>query len=159
MAMVRFFRDEPSSVDRSGLTGDPDIPDPPRKDQVRGIRARLKAAGPVIVHDVLTVVVLLFRQLDRIEAGVRRFRGVWRFMNRGADRRQAAMIADAAKALEGVEPPLAVIVGYGPVGRAADSILRDRGMPTVVVDRNMDTVQELRRAGAPFSCRAEFSQR
>jgi ATP-binding cassette subfamily B protein len=49
MGMIRIFRDEPSSVDRSGLTGDPDIPDPPRKDRVRGIRARLRAAGPVIV--------------------------------------------------------------------------------------------------------------
>jgi hypothetical protein len=49
MVMIRFLRDEPSSVDRSGLTGDPDIPDPPPKDRVRGIRARLKAAGPVIV--------------------------------------------------------------------------------------------------------------
>src|SRR5436309_978661 len=45
---IRFFRDEPSSVDRSGLTGDPDIPDPPPKDRVRGIRARLRAAGPVM---------------------------------------------------------------------------------------------------------------
>jgi hypothetical protein len=36
--MIRFFRDEPSGVDRSGLTGDPDIPDPPPKDRVRGIR-------------------------------------------------------------------------------------------------------------------------
>jgi ATP-binding cassette, subfamily B, bacterial len=47
--MIRFLRDEPSSVDRSGLTGDPDIPDPPPKDRVRGIRARLKKARPVIV--------------------------------------------------------------------------------------------------------------
>jgi hypothetical protein len=47
--MIRFLRDEPSSVDRCGLTGNPDIPDPPPKDRVRGIRARLKAAGPVIV--------------------------------------------------------------------------------------------------------------
>jgi ATP-binding cassette subfamily B protein len=46
--MIRFFRDEPSGVDRSGLTGDPDIPDPPPKDRVRGIRARLRVAGPVI---------------------------------------------------------------------------------------------------------------
>ena len=49
MAMIRFFREEPSSVDRSGLTGDPDIPDPPPEDGPRGLRARLKAAGPVIV--------------------------------------------------------------------------------------------------------------
>ena len=48
MAIIRFFREEPSSVDRSGLTGDPDIPDPP-EDRARGIRARLRAAGPVIV--------------------------------------------------------------------------------------------------------------
>jgi ATP-binding cassette subfamily B protein len=52
MAMIRFLRDEPSSVDRSGLTGDPDIPDPPPKDGPRGIRARLKAAGPVIAGTV-----------------------------------------------------------------------------------------------------------
>jgi ATP-binding cassette subfamily B protein len=49
MAMIRFFREEPSSVDRSGLTGDPDIPDPPPNGQARGIRARVKAVGPVIV--------------------------------------------------------------------------------------------------------------
>jgi ATP-binding cassette subfamily B protein len=49
MAIIRFLRDEPSSVDRSGLTGDPDIPDPPEEDGARGIRARLTAVGPVIV--------------------------------------------------------------------------------------------------------------
>ncbi len=47
--VVRFLRDEPSSVDRSGLTGDPDIPDPPREGRPRGLRARLRAAGPVVV--------------------------------------------------------------------------------------------------------------
>src|SRR5207248_1533422 len=51
------------------------------------------------------------------------------------------------RAIATVESPLAVVLGYGPVGRAADSILRDRGMATVVVDLNMDTVQDLKRAG------------
>jgi monovalent cation:H+ antiporter-2, CPA2 family len=43
--------------------------------------------------------------------------------------------------------PLAVIVGYGPVGKSVDQILRDDGMRTVVVDLNMDTIQELTKAG------------
>jgi ATP-binding cassette, subfamily B, bacterial len=48
MTMIRFFRDEPSGIDRSGLTGDPDIPDPPPEERLRGVRARLTAVGPVI---------------------------------------------------------------------------------------------------------------
>jgi ATP-binding cassette, subfamily B, bacterial len=49
MAIIRFLRDEPSNIDHSGLTGDPDIPDPPPEERPRGLRARLTAAGPVIV--------------------------------------------------------------------------------------------------------------
>jgi CPA2 family monovalent cation:H+ antiporter-2 len=42
-----------------------------------------------------------------------------------------------------VDPPLAVVVGYGPVGRAVDEALRQAGTRTVVIDLNMDTVAEL----------------
>jgi ATP-binding cassette, subfamily B, bacterial len=55
MAMIRFIRDQPSTVDRSGLTGDPDIPDPPPEERLRGVRARLAVAGPVIVGTVRRV--------------------------------------------------------------------------------------------------------
>jgi CPA2 family monovalent cation:H+ antiporter-2 len=40
-----------------------------------------------------------------------------------------------------------VTIGYGPVGKAVDEILRKDGTRTVVVDLNMDTIQELTRAG------------
>ncbi|MGH7213283.1 MAG: NAD-binding protein, partial [Tepidisphaeraceae bacterium] len=43
--------------------------------------------------------------------------------------------------------PLAVIVGYGPVGRTVDALLREGGLRTVVVDLNMDTIQTLTREG------------
>ena len=38
---------------------------------------------------------------------------------------------------------MAVILGYGPVGRTLDELLRKRGLETVVVDLNMDCVREL----------------
>ena len=37
----------------------------------------------------------------------------------------------------------AVIVGYGPVGRTVDRVLRERNIETVVVDLNMDTIRSL----------------
>ncbi len=53
------------------------------------------------------------------------------------------MNEQAGHLLERSEEPLAVIVGYGPVGQTVDSILRTSGLETVVVDLNMDTVQSL----------------
>jgi CPA2 family monovalent cation:H+ antiporter-2 len=40
-----------------------------------------------------------------------------------------------------------MIVGYGPVGRVVDALLRDSGMETVVIDTNMDTVRSLTNSG------------
>jgi CPA2 family monovalent cation:H+ antiporter-2 len=45
------------------------------------------------------------------------------------------------------EKPLAIIVGYGPVGRLVDALLRDGGLQTVVIDMNIETVQDLLKAG------------
>ena len=95
----------------------------------------------------ITLNPLLFRQLDRLERTLRRWPALWRFMNRGALRREAAINADAAAALEAGSGPVAVILGYGPVGQSADTILRESGLETVVVDLNMDTVQDLKRQG------------
>jgi CPA2 family monovalent cation:H+ antiporter-2 len=68
-------------------------------------------------------------------------------MNRRTARRERAMNEGAGRAIEASAAPLAVIVGYGPVGRTVDGILRGRGQETVVVDLNMDTVQALQREG------------
>ena len=57
------------------------------------------------------------------------------------------MNEQAAELIGRSAEPLAVIVGYGPVGRSVDELLRDDGLRTVVVDLNMDTIQELTRAG------------
>jgi CPA2 family monovalent cation:H+ antiporter-2 len=39
------------------------------------------------------------------------------------------------------------VLGYGPVGRTVDALLREQHLETVVVDLNMDTIQSLKRDG------------
>jgi CPA2 family monovalent cation:H+ antiporter-2 len=90
---------------------------------------------------------LLFRALGPIENAFKRWPTLWRLMSRQSQRRERAMNEDAGTQIEQSDQPVAVIVGYGPVGRTLDSILRGGGLNTVVVDLNMDTVQALRRDG------------
>ena len=95
----------------------------------------------------ITLNPILFRSIGRIESALKRWPALWGLINRGTARREAAMNESAGRAIEASQGPLAVIVGYGPVGRTVDGILRDGGVETVVVDLNMDTVQSLRREG------------
>jgi CPA2 family monovalent cation:H+ antiporter-2 len=95
----------------------------------------------------ITLNPLLFRLLDPLERGVKRWPALWQFMNRRTLRREREMNEAEGRELERSEKPVAVIVGYGPVGRTADEIIRKSGLETVVVDLNLDTVQALQRDG------------
>ncbi len=89
----------------------------------------------------------LFRWLDPIEARLRRFPRLWRLLDARSARKRAAINARTADAIAADALPLAVIVGYGPVGQAVDRALRRAGTDTVVVDLNMDTVASLEAKG------------
>ncbi|MGE5612048.1 MAG: cation:proton antiporter [Bacillota bacterium] len=95
----------------------------------------------------ITLNPILFRFLPQFEGMLQSWPALWRFMNRNVKRREREMNKQAALVLEQSEGPLAVIVGYGPVGRTVDSILRVSGLETVVIDLNMDTVQRLMKEG------------
>ena len=95
----------------------------------------------------ITLNPILFRLLDPIENRLKAWPAVWRLLNRRTAKREAEMNEEAGRAIEGSDKPLAVIVGYGPVGRTVDSLLREGGVETVVVDLNMDTVQALKAEG------------
>jgi len=95
----------------------------------------------------ITINPIIFRQLPRIERGLQRWPALWRFLNRKSVAREQMMNAEAGVKLESADTPVAVVVGYGPVGKTLDGLLRKSGMETVVVDLNMDTVQEVKRAG------------
>ncbi|MBP3958313.1 cation:proton antiporter [Gemmata sp. G18] len=98
----------------------------------------------------ITVNPILFRSLDRIERWLRRRPRLWALLNSRAERsvtRANTEVAEqmATHATRGTR--LAVVVGFGPVGRTVDRLLRDAGLTTVVIDTNLDTVAELRRLG------------
>jgi CPA2 family monovalent cation:H+ antiporter-2 len=103
----------------------------------------------------ITINPLLFRSLDRIERAARDWPWLWKVLDGRASRRAAELNARGAAALDAgapaddagaqpsIQPSLAVIVGYGPVGRLVDAVLRDAGLRTVIIDLNIDTVRQL----------------
>lgn len=95
----------------------------------------------------ITINPFLFASIDRFETLLQRSPRLWRILNARAASRIDEMNASAKQAIAESTRPLAVIVGYGPVGRVVDALLRDGGMDTVVIDQNMDTVQGLMHAG------------
>ncbi|MCC6678899.1 MAG: cation:proton antiporter [Phycisphaerales bacterium] len=97
----------------------------------------------------ITLNPLLFRSLERIEGWAQRWPWLWRVLNARHGRRGAGINAVAQRAVAADERPLAVIVGYGPVGRVVDALLRDAGILTAVIDSNIDTITTLTKAGRP----------
>lgn len=95
----------------------------------------------------ITVNPLMFRSLGRIESVLMTWPTVWRLLNRRSDRREKMINVRVNEQLARSREPLAVILGYGPVGRAVDDLLRKGGLESVVVDLNMDTVQDLSQKG------------
>jgi monovalent cation:H+ antiporter-2, CPA2 family len=93
----------------------------------------------------------LFRQIPRMETFLRNHRRLWRLLNGRAERR--ALAVNAAQVAAGTTSPacsgepLAMVIGYGPVGRSVHRLLRDAGFPTVVIDFNLDTVLSLKSEG------------
>ncbi len=95
----------------------------------------------------ITLNPMLFHSLGSIENWLRRHPRLWRMLNARAERRvqYANDVSMAQIATYGDDAKLAIVVGFGPVGRAVDRLLRDAGMDTVVIDMNMDTITELHR--------------
>jgi CPA2 family monovalent cation:H+ antiporter-2 len=95
----------------------------------------------------ITLNPMLFRSMDTIEAGLHRMPWLYRILNARHARRTAGLNASGAAAVAATERPLAIIAGYGPVGRVVDAMLRDAKMDTVIIDMNIATVQSLAKSG------------
>jgi len=98
----------------------------------------------------ITLNPLLFRRLPQLEAWMKTHAWLWRLFNRRAEKRATtanrAAADSVARAVEAA-PRLAIVIGYGPVGRAVHRLLRESGLSTVVIDMNMDTVTSLMAEG------------
>lgn len=97
----------------------------------------------------ITLNPLLFGALPKMERAAQRWPLLWWALNARHDKRGAGMNLAAQQAVAADERSLAVIVGYGPVGRVVDALLRDAGIQTAVVDSNIDTVRSLTKSGRP----------
>ncbi len=91
----------------------------------------------------ITINPVVFRTVEPIEAWLRRRPRLWMFFNRRSEERARQVNALPVEHVKTVSDRLAIVVGYGPVGRQVDRLLREAGMDTVVIDLNMDTVTEL----------------
>ncbi|XVJ61057.1 MAG: sodium:proton exchanger [Tepidisphaera sp.] len=95
----------------------------------------------------ITLNPLLFGALPRIEGWIQRVPWLWRVLNARHDARIKSINADSQAKAAASDHPLAIIVGYGPVGRVVDALLRDAKIETVVIDMNIDTIHALTAAG------------
>lgn len=89
----------------------------------------------------------LFSATGPIEAFLRRSPLLWSRLNAAATRRAERVNGEATPRIAAGTAPLAVIVGYGPVGQAVEQGLRRAGLETVVIDLNVDTVNALAAEG------------
>ncbi|MFG0328232.1 MAG: cation:proton antiporter [Phycisphaerales bacterium JB037] len=91
----------------------------------------------------ITLNPLLFGSLDRIEEWLRRRPRLWRLLDGKAERRRRLVNEASAQRIAEATKPLAIVVGYGPVGRLVDGLLRDAGFHTVILEMNLRTVEGL----------------
>jgi CPA2 family monovalent cation:H+ antiporter-2 len=89
---------------------------------------------------------LLFRGIAPLETWLRRRPRIWRIL---ANRSEARARRLPTTTIEESDKPRAIIVGYGPVGKTAATILKDFDIQPVVIDLNVDTVGNLLAAGQP----------
>lgn len=110
---------------------------------------------PAEGHDVIvaTAIVsitlnpMLFRSVGRMEQSLKARPKLWHWLNHRAERQVRRINEDAARLASQSTSSFAVVVGYGPVGSTVDRVLRERGISTVVIDLNMDTVRSITAAG------------
>jgi len=92
---------------------------------------------------------ILFRLLPTIEQRLRTIPWLWNLLNAKAERkaREQAHGEGPVHSAYDAKKRLAIVVGYGPVGRTVVRLLGDAGLQTVVIEMNVDTVAELKRNG------------
>lgn len=95
----------------------------------------------------ITINPLLFRSIDRIEAGLRGVPWLWKLLSARYEKRCASLNDAGRERVSEGQQPIAIIAGYGPVGRVVDAMLRDAKVETVIVDMNVETVRGLEKSG------------
>jgi monovalent cation:H+ antiporter-2, CPA2 family len=92
----------------------------------------------------ITLNPLLFKIIDPSEKRLRAKKRLWKFLNYRSDvKGHEDNIQTQALLDRPDKKPLAIVVGYGPVGRRVSAILKDADFRPVIIDLNVDTVSNL----------------
>jgi len=98
----------------------------------------------------ITLNPLLFRSLKPMENWLQRRPMLWNLINGRSERAARKMnLSSRRKVRDYVadNERLAIVVGFGPIGRTVHQILTDANIATVVIDLNVDTIAELQKRG------------
>ncbi|MFT4175560.1 MAG: cation:proton antiporter [Luteolibacter sp.] len=96
----------------------------------------------------ITLNPLIFRSIPQIETWLRGKPRLWKLLNYRAEKKATTISADISSPTPTHKrEQYAIVVGYGPVGRAVHRALEEAKISTVVIDMNMDTISELRAQG------------
>lgn len=102
-----------------------------------------QAMNPVVATAMVSIMFnpILYRHLGSIEAFLLRHPWLWRLLNRGAAR--STGLEESPEVLS----HRAIVVGYGPIGRAVTRLLRERGFEPTIIEMNIETCRKLRGEG------------
>jgi monovalent cation:H+ antiporter-2, CPA2 family len=91
---------------------------------------------------------LFFKGWTALEGVLRGRKRLWTILNRRSEARGRSLNAEgSARAAEGRKRVLAVVVGFGPVGRTASKLLESFDVESAVIDLNIDTIAEVSTSG------------
>jgi CPA2 family monovalent cation:H+ antiporter-2 len=101
------------------------------------------AMNPVVAAAIVSIMCnpVLYRFLGSMEAFLERHQWLWRLLNGRATR--SSGLEESAE----VPSHRAVVVGYGPIGRAVTRLLRERGIEPTIIEMNIESYRRLRDEG------------
>lgn len=104
-----------------------------------------KGMNPLVAAAIISIMLnpMLYRARKPLEAALRRHPRLWRLLNREVAK---AMIDEPAD-YEAEASHRAVVVGYGPIGRAVTRLLQERGIEPTIIEMNIETHKQLRARG------------
>ncbi|MCL2283613.1 MAG: cation:proton antiporter [Fibromonadales bacterium] len=88
---------------------------------------------------------LWFRFVPVLEKLLSRYPKLWLLLNRRAAQRASKL--EPAKHIDTAGKRVAVVVGYGPVGKTVTRIFQQSGIHPVIIDMNVDTITLLNESG------------
>ncbi len=104
-----------------------------------------EAMNPLVAAAIVSIMLnpMLYRTLNRMESFLQRHPWLWRLLNRGTARGFAPPPAEAKAS----PSHRAIVVGYGPIGKAVTRLLRERGIEPTIIEMNIETHKSLRAGG------------